>query len=267
MVEIRMAFIKDLERGEVSFAELCRRHGISRKTGYKWQRRHAAGGEGALADQSRAPQRQAQAASEEIRERVVAVKRSHMTWGPRKIQQYLSRNEPAEAWPASSTMGELLRREGLVLPRQKRRRTPPSTAPLAHADQANRVWTTDFKGWFLVGNGERCNPLTVQDAYSRFLLRVRHLLKTDTAHVRVIYEMLFRTYGMPDAIRSDNGPPFASTAPGGLSRLSMCWLRLGIRHERIGCGDRICRVRQWCGDGLWRDSVRGALAWHIGCDR
>ena len=245
-MEARKAFIEDLQRGEESFAELCRRHGISRRTGYKWKRRHKAAGEAGLADQSRAPKRQAQAASPAIRERIVAVKRSHMTWGPRKIQQYLSQREPAEAWPASSTMGELLRREGLVIPRQKRRRTPPHSAPLAHADQANRVWTTDFKGWFLVGNGERCNPITVQDAYSRFLLRVRHLPKTDTAHALAIYEMLFRTYGLPDAMRSDNGPPFATTAPGGLSRLSMFWIRLGIRHERIdpGCPEQNGRLER-----------------------
>ncbi len=127
ILEAQKALIKDLERGEESFAELCRRHGISRRTGYKWQRRHEAAGEAGLADQSRAPKRQAPAA---IRERIVAVKRSHMTWGPRKIQQYLSQREPTEAWPASSTMGGLLRREGLVMPRQQRRRTPPPTAPL-----------------------------------------------------------------------------------------------------------------------------------------
>ena len=121
--------------------------------------------------------------------------------------------------------------------RQKRLRVPAYSQPLEHADEPNRVWCGDFKGWFRCTDGQRCDPLTTTDAHSRFLLRCQHVPKTDGVHVRSVFEAMFREYGLPEAIRTDNGSPFASRAPGGLSRLSMWWLRLGIRHERIepGC--------------------------------
>jgi transposase InsO family protein len=236
-MEEREAFLGEWARGEVSLAELCRRHDVSRKTAYKWQQRYEAEGTSGLADRSRAPHHQAQAVSEERRERIVAVRRAHTTWGPQKIHDYLRHNHPAEAWPAASTMGDLLQRRGLVIPRRQRRRTIPSESPLAHAEECNRVWTADYKGWFLVGNHERCDPLTYQDAFSRFALRIQDVARTDTQHTQAVTQTLFREYGLPDAIRTDNGAPFASPAPAGLSRLSMSWIRLGIRHERIepGC--------------------------------
>ena len=134
---------------------------------------------------------------------------------------------------ASNTMVD---REGLVVGRRKRLRVPSYSAPLEHATAANRVWCADFKGWFLCGDGQRCDPLTCTDAYSRYLLRCQHVPKTDGIHVRSVFEAVFREYGLPYAIRTDNGSPFASRAPGGLSRLSMWWLRLGILHERIDPG-------------------------------
>jgi len=130
----------------------------------------------------------------------------------------------------------LLHREGLVQARRLRRRTPPYSEPLAHAAAPNQLWCADFKGWFVCGNGERCDPLTISDAFSRYLLRCRAVEKTDGVHVRGIFEAVFRECGLPEAIRTDNGPPFAGPAPAGLSRLGMWWLRLGIRHERIAPG-------------------------------
>ena len=137
-------------------------------------------------------------------------------------------------------MGELLRREGLAQPRPQRRRTLTYAAPLAHAQSPNDVWCADFKGCFLCSNGQRCDPFTLTDAYSRFLLRCRHVPKTDGPHLREIFEAAFREFGLPRYIRTDNGAPFASTGLAGLSRLAVWWLRLGIQPERIepGCPEQ-----------------------------
>jgi transposase InsO family protein len=140
------------------------------------------------------------------------------------------------AWPAASSIGELLKREGLIATRATRRKTPPYTQPLAHAAAPNQVWCADFKGWFYCGDGTRCDPFTITDAHSRFLLCCRATEKADGPHVRAVMEAVFREHGLPEAMRTDNGSPFASRAPAGLSRLSMWWLQLGIRHERIEPG-------------------------------
>ena len=151
-------------------------------------------------------------------------------------KRVLERDQPGPSWPAASTMGEMLKREGLVVARKKRRKTAPYTQPLAHADGPNRVWCADFKGWFRTGDGERIDPLTISDAHSRYLLRCQAVAKTDTARVQAIFEAAFREYGLPQAIRTDNGPPFASTAIAGLSRLAVWWIKLGIVAERIEAG-------------------------------
>jgi transposase InsO family protein len=159
-----------------------------------------------------------------------------MRWGPRKLKRILERDEPGRSWPAASTIGALLRREGLVVPRKKRRRTTPYSEPLAHADGPNRVWCADFKGWFRTADGERIDPLTISDAHSRYLLRCQAVEKTDTDRVQAIFEAAFREFGMPTAIRTDNGAPFASRALAGLSRLAVWWIKLGIVPERIEAG-------------------------------
>lgn len=248
-MEERKALLEEIQRGEESVAELSRKYGVSRKTIYKWKQRVAREGEAGLVDRSRAPHQQALAVSEAKRKLILAVRQAHATWGARKIRHYLRNQNGQEAWPAASTMGELLQREGLVKTRPRGRRLPPNASPLEHAQAPNQVWCTDFKGWFLLGNGERCNPLTVQDAYSRYVLRVRDMPKTDTAPVRAVFETLFRTKGLPGAMRTDNGPPFATQAPAGLSRLSMSWIRLGIRHERIdpGCPQQNGRLERFHG--------------------
>lgn len=236
-MEQRQEFIKEWLERERPVSELSRAYGISRKTAYKWIDRFEESGRAGLAEQSRAPHHSPQQINSTVAEAIIGERQRHPTWGARKIVESLRRREPARKWPAASSIGELLKREGLIPSRRVRRKTPPYSEPLKHAEAPNQVWCVDFKGWFHCGNGERCDPLTVTDAYSRYLLRCRATEKTDGVHVRSLMEAIFREYGLPEAIRSDNGSPFASRAPGGLSRLSMWWLQLGIRHERIepGC--------------------------------
>ena len=147
---------------------------------------------------------------------MLELRQAHMRWGPRKLKRVLERDQPGRPWPAASTIGEMLKREGLVVPRKKRRKTAPYSEPLAHADGPNRVWCADFKGWFRTGDGERIDPLTISDAYSRYLLRCQAVEKTDTPRVQAIFEAAFREYGLPQAIRTDNGAPFASHGAGGI---------------------------------------------------
>jgi transposase InsO family protein len=216
--------------------ELCRSFGIARETGYVWLRRYRQGGVIGLAERNRSATHHANQTPAEIEQLVLDLRQAHMRWGPRKLKRVLERDEPGRKWPAASTMGELLKREGLVVARKKRRKTAPYTEPLAHADGPNRVWCADFKGWFRTGKGERIDPLTISDAHSRYLLRCQAVEKTDTARVQAIFEAAFRQYGLPQAIRTDNGAPFASTAIAGLSRLAVWWIKLGIVPERIAAG-------------------------------
>jgi transposase InsO family protein len=232
----RMRFVVEVERGEHAVSDLCRIYGISRETGYVWLRRYREGGMVALRDLGRAPLRHPNQTAERIEQAVLELRRGHMKWGPRKLKRVLERQRPRQLWPAASTIGEMIAREGLVIPRKKRRRVPPYTEPFATADAPNRVWCADFKGWFRTGDGTRIDPLTISDAHSRYLLRCQAVEKTDTERVQAVFEAAFREYGMPEAIRSDNGPPFASRALCGLSRLSVWWMKLGIRPERIEAG-------------------------------
>jgi transposase InsO family protein len=232
----RNEFITEWLKSDGGFSELCRKYGVSRKTGYRLLDRFEAHGRDGLEDQSRAPHDSPQAIQESTAAALIAKRQEHPTWGARKIKQSLERETPAVVWPAASSIGDLLKREGLILERARRRRTPPYSEPLGHAGEPNDVWCADFKGWFRCGDGRRCDPFTVTDACSRFLLRCRDTEKTDGVHVQALMEAAFREHGLPNAMRTDNGPPFASPAPAGLSRLSMSWIRLGIRHERIEPG-------------------------------
>jgi transposase InsO family protein len=152
------------------------------------------------------------------------------------VRGWLGRDDPATAWPAASTIGELFDREGLTVKRKLRRRSPPSSAPFAACGDANTVWCVDFKGWFLTGDGTHCEPLTLSDAYSRYLLRCQPLGRTDTEHVWPVLDAAFLEFGLPLRLRSDNGPPFASTGAGGLSRLAVKVIKAGVRPERIAPG-------------------------------
>ena len=236
VVEERARFAVEYESGEWTMAELCRHYGIARRTGYKilarWEQQGAAG----LADLSRAPRAHPNQTPAEVEAAVLALRRAHRSWGPRKLRAGLAARHPERAWPAASTIGALHRRAGLVHARRLRRRTPPFTQPFAQAGEPNAVWCADFKGWFRTRDGERIDPFTMTDAASRYLLRCQAVEKTDTAAVRSITEAAFREYGLPLAIRTDNGPPFASRAVAGLSPLSLYWMKLGIVPERIRAG-------------------------------
>jgi len=231
-VEERMRFMVAVEKGEESFAAICRRFEVSRRVGYKWLARFEEEGAAGLFERSRAPLHHPQAIAEGIAERCLEVRRAHPTWGPVKVRAYLARCTPKKDWPAASTIGGLFDREGLTVKRKLRRRSPSSSAPFAHCAAANDVWCIDFKGWFLTGDGKRCEPLTLSDAYSRYLLRCQDLRRSDTDHVWPVLDAAFREFGL----RSDNGSPFASRGAGGLSRLSVKLIKAGVMPERIAPG-------------------------------
>jgi transposase InsO family protein len=235
-MEERFKFIQEYQNDEESFAELCRRYGVSRKTGYKWVERYEVEGPEGLQDQSRAADQHPNQVLPEVAEQVLEVRRHHPHWGPAKLRVRLQKDEPEVIWPAASTIGELLNRAGLTAPRKHRRKATPSDSPLHQAAAANQIWSADFKGWFRCGDGSRCDPFTMTDGYSRFLLRCQAVDGIHEASVQGVMEAAFREFGLPEAIRTDNGEPFASVGIGGLSRLSVWWIKLGIRPERIRPG-------------------------------
>jgi transposase InsO family protein len=232
----RVAFIADWLRAEWTMTELAERYQISRKTAYKWVDRYAVDDPAqGLADQSRAPIHHGRTIADTVRESVLALRRAHPHWGPKKLRAILTRRKPRGVWPAASTMGDLLRREGLSQPRRRLRYVVPLTQPLAAAHAPNDVWTTDFKGWFRTTDRTRCDPLTVADACSRFVLCCR-IVPPSERGVRPWFERTFREYGLPRAMRSDNGSPFATTGAARLSHLAVWWLKLGIQLDRIDPG-------------------------------
>ena len=235
-VEERMRFVIAAEKHEELFAALCRGFGVSRRVGYKWLARYREANVEGLLDRSRAPLHHPHAIADDMAERCLAVRRRHPSWGPLKVRAWLERRAPAVEWPAASTIGSLFDREGLTVKRKLRRRSPPSSAPFAHCEVANEVWCIDFKGWFLTGDGKRCEPLTITDAYSRYLLRCQALARTDTDHVWPVLDAAFREFGLPHTMRSDNGSPFASRGAGGLSTLSVRLIKAGVVPERIAPG-------------------------------
>lgn len=235
--EQRFGFIEEYEREDLSLSALCRGHGISRPTAYKWIERYEEEGLCGLQDRSRAPHHRAREIGEGMKALILAVKAKHAFWGARKIVGHLEAQSPAQEWPAVSSVGELLKQHGLTMARKRRARPEGANHPLAHADESNRVWSVDFKGWFRTGDGQRCDPLTLTDNYSRYLLRCQALRAETTVNVKPVMEAAFREYGMPERIRSDNGAPFGSHGSSGLTALSVWWIRLGIVPERIepGC--------------------------------
>ena len=228
----RVRFIARYLQKEEPFSALCEHAGISRKTGYKWVERYDAGGVGALVDKSRAPRSHPHAVSSAVVELIVATRRRHPRWGPRKLLAVLRRQEPARTWPVASTVGDILRQQGLVRRRRRRRCSVPYGERLAEYAAPNAIWCADFKGHFAVGDA-RCHPLTIMDGFSRYLLRCQALPRPLSAPSQAVFESAFREYGLPETIRTDNGAPFSTLAPGGLSRLAVWWIRLGIRPERI----------------------------------
>ena len=231
-----MTLVRAWRAGVFSMSELCAHFGVSRKTGYKWVGRYLEDGVEGLRDQSRAPQRCPHRTREEVAEAIVAVRRAHPRWGPKKIVEVLARVQPELARPAVSTAGAILQRAGLVRGRRRRSRWAHPGRPAVRASRPNEVWTVDFKGQFRLRDASLCYPLTVQDQWSRYVLACRGMASPQLCEVRAAMERLFRTVGLPEAIRTDNGEPFASRGLRGLTRLNVWWMRLGIRHERIQRG-------------------------------
>ena len=216
-------------------AELCREFAISRKTGYKWMQRFLDGGLPNLVDRSPVAKRIAHALPREVTEAIVELRCRYPNWGPKKLEALLKREKPSITVPARSTIAAVLKRHGLVRSSRPRRRTPSATQPLAAATAPNVVWCTDFKGKFRV-QGQYCHPLTISDACSRYVLRSTPLERQVLSVTKAVFEGAFKEFGLPLRMRSDNGTPFASSAVGGLSRLSVWWIKLGITPERIEPG-------------------------------
>ena len=229
----RMRFIVACRDGLEPIAELCRRFGISRKTGYKWLDRYEHLGPGGLVTRRSGVTRQPAATAAELVDLIIEARKEHASWGPKKLRAILMEAQSGVQWPAASTIGEVLQRHGLIRPRRRRGHAPPQAGILDPCTSPNDVWCTDFKGHFALGDGTRCHPLTLTDAASRYLLKCEALSAPTTQQVWPHFERAFREFGVPCKMRSDNGPPFASTGIGGLTALSVWWIRLGITPERI----------------------------------
>ena len=236
VVEQRMGFLVDWQRREYSLAELCRQYEISRPTAYKWIERYEVEGVEGLQDRSRAAYEHPNEVSEAVEKQFLAVRGKYPLWGARKIRAHLTRNGCSGPVPAASTIGAMLQSHGLTVSQKRNSKAPSRTEPLGHADAPNRVWCADFKGWFYTGDGKRCDPLTITDGYSRYLLRCQAVKGEDTLHSKPVFEAAFREYGLPERMRTDNGAPFGSNGDLGLTGLSVWWIKLGIRPERIRRG-------------------------------
>ena len=229
----RVKFIGLLRSGQRSIAALCREFGISRKTGYKWADRFEREGIEGLQERSRARHNQAHQTPQEIQDLLMHARQKHPTWGPKKLKAWLEDRDPELDLPAPSTIGDLLKRQGLVAKRRRRIHPPAGSVPSPlEIRDPNQEWDADFKGEFKLGSGAYCYPLTLTDAFSRYLLGIRALEGTGGAKAKPFFERAFRDYGLPGTIRTDNGSPFASTGLGRLTVLSVWWIRLGIRPVR-----------------------------------
>lgn len=232
VVDERVRFARDFASGHWSMTELCERYGVTRPTGYKWIARYRVGGDGALADRSRAPHHSPHR-TDDIIEALVVAARHQYGWGAKKLLKVLGTRHPDLAWPARSTVNALLERHHLLRKNRHRRTWAHPGATALQTDRPNQVWPADFKGQFKTGDGQYCYPLTVTDHFSRALLVCRGLRSVKTTLAQPVFRALFRAVGLPEAIRTDNGAPFASTGIHGLSPLNVWWMQLGIIHQRI----------------------------------
>jgi len=234
-MEERTKFILAHKENLFSVSELSERFAISRTTAHKWINRYESEGLSGLNEYSRVPHSCPHQTPPDIEQLIVECREKHPYWGPKKLRAYLSRRHEVDL-PSISTMGAILSRNGLITPRRRRRPSRHPGAPFLNTTAPNQVWTADFKGEFKTKDGIYCYPLTICDAHSRFILdvRARYSVKQKTAIP--VFERLFREHGLPEAMRTDNGPPFATVALCGLSKLSVWWIKLGIAHQRIEPG-------------------------------
>lgn len=233
--EEREYLVKNYINKIATMRELCEECGVSRETGYKWVKRFLQYGKTGLTDQSRAPKKPARKFSEEQMKIALELKQKYSKYGPKKILALLKRHHPNIQWPSATRLYEVFKEYHLVSSRKLRRRVP-RTHPLGTLNSSNDVWCADFKGWFITGSGEKIEPLTITDAFSRFAIECIHLQKKNTDEVWKVYSKAFYEYGLPLRMRTDNGPPFATTGVGRLSRLSVKLIQAGVTPEWITPG-------------------------------
>ena len=236
----KIQLIADWQSGLFNITDLSNKYGVSRPIIYKWVYRYEEYGIDGLKEQSRKPFDSPNQTEDAIIQLIVKEKLKNRNRGPKKIYNQLKMQYPDTNWPAPSTIGEHLKKHGLVKDRKRRLRVPPYTEPFRSCQAPNTVWSADYKGQFYMRNGRVCYPLTISDNHSRYLLKCKGLPGPRYQPTRKEFESVFREYGLPDAIRVDNGTPFASKGVGGLSRLSVWWIQLGIAPERIdkGCPEQ-----------------------------
>ena len=231
----KLRFVAACLEGKETMSAICAAFGISRQWGYELLRRYREAGLDGLRPRDRAPHRPRSTMPAAVAAAIAALRGEHPRWGPKKLRAVLARRGPGTAWPAPSSIGELLRREGLSAARRRRRTALPVSRPFAPVSAPNDLWCIDFKGWFRTRDGRRCDPLTLTDADSRLLIACR-IVEPTIEGVRPVVDAALREHGLPLAIRSDNGSPFAAPGAGGLTRLAVHWIKLGIRLERITPG-------------------------------
>jgi putative transposase len=221
--------------GDLSMTHICKQYGISRKTGYKWCKRFLDQGEEGLKDISKAPHAPNSCYTDKQIDIAIDLKLKRRTWGPKKILAKLEELYPDQSWPSPTRLYEIFKDHHLVTSRRIKGRVP-ATAPLGNLTACNDTWAVDLKGWFLTGDGRKCEPLTITDCFSRYLIRCTHLNKHSADYLWPIFDEAFREYGLPNRIRSDNGPPFGSTGVGRLTSLSVNLIKAGVIPEWIQPG-------------------------------
>jgi transposase InsO family protein len=231
----RLQVVQAYMSGDVSMTHICKQYGISRKTAYKWHQRFLEHGKDGLKDLSRIPHTIKPCYSDKQIETAIDLKLRRRTWGPKKILAKLEELYPEENWPSPTRLYEIFKEYHLVTPKRIKGRVP-ATAPLGDLKGCNNTWAVDFKGWFLTGDGRKCEPLTITDCFSRYLIRCTHLERHCVEYVWPIFEEVFREYGLPDRLRSDNGPPFGSVGAGRLTKLSVNLIKAGVVPEWINPG-------------------------------
>lgn len=236
MEKQREEFINTFLSNEQSVTDLCSEFSISRKTGYKWISRFKLEGLDGLKNLSKAPHNQINKTPEEVVNSILAVKKEFDKWGAKKILGHLENNLPMREWPSRTTIDKILDAHGLTIPRKYRKRFPAKTAPLSHCNQPNDVWCIDFKGWAKTSDNVKCDPLTLTDAHSRYLLYCKKLPVNTVESVWEVLVDLFNQNGLPLYLRHDNGPPFATSGAGRLSRLSVNLIKAGVIPEWIQPG-------------------------------
>lgn len=238
VMDRRLEFvIRSFSKSE-TFLSLCNQYGISATVGYKWKKRFLEEGIEGLQDRSRRPKSNPKKMAEDIVCEIIRIKNAKKTWGPRKVHRVYLNNHPGEKNPSISTVERILKKSGLVEPRKRKRKQKGERIQnRIQATRPNQVWTVDFKGWWYTKMNEKCEPLTVRDDFSKFILDIRILEKADISSVKWAFTELFRKYGLPEIIKSDNGPPFANaTSLHGLTKLAAWWISLGITLDRIDPG-------------------------------